>query len=105
MLTGHSLMAGGITFLLGTRVKLHSFHLSYSLPDFVPQKSTESKISTVGKFTTNSPEFFRISYEYRSGRTPIETIGGSEQQVLAHERVIIDSIDLCLTEVSTTGLG
>jgi hypothetical protein len=45
------------------------------------------------------------SYEYLSGLIPIDTIGGSEQHVPAHERVIMDSCESCFADTQMTGLG
>ncbi len=70
-------------------VKLQASNLSISLPDFTPQKSAAFTSSSLTKFTTNSLVSISIAYEYLSGVTDIESIGGFEFTTPTHAIVIM----------------
>lgn len=106
MFTGHSRISGDLTFSAGSGVSPVSENLSMSLPETIPQKSVCFRISVVGILTTNSPELSISLYECLSGRIPRPNVGGSEQTIPAHARVIMLGFPLESEQVtSTTGQG
>jgi hypothetical protein len=88
MLSGHSSTIGGCTFRAGAGVSPAPANLSSLRPDTTPHQSTALACLSEGTFTTNSRVVRMISKEYRSGRTEIDSMGGSLQTFPAHAIVI-----------------
>ena len=87
-------------------VRLVLENLSTSFPEVTPQKSVSFMILAGGMLTTNSLASLMSLWEYRDGRIPNPTVGGSEHTVPAHAKVIMLGVPFASTHVTrTTGHG